>query len=124
MSIIQLNQIKNQINNLFEGKIDLSDVTDPSPESYFLTRALSAYSIHYLAPSRIGRRSRGRDRWRARQRPGRHSLRRAGAQALCGSVEKSKWIHNGNGQPENGDVKKFIAGVHDLCNLSFDRFND
>jgi hypothetical protein len=53
MSIIHLNQIKNQINALFEGKIDLSDVTDRNPENYFLTPALSAYSIHYLAQAEL-----------------------------------------------------------------------
>jgi hypothetical protein len=37
---------------------------------------------------------------------------------------QSKWIHSGNGEPENGDVRKFIAGIHDLGNLSFDRFNN
>jgi len=37
---------------------------------------------------------------------------------------QSKWIHSGTGEPENGDIKKFVAGIRDLVNLSFDRFND
>src|ERR1019366_9409834 len=36
---------------------------------------------------------------------------------------QSKWIKDGTGEPENGDVKKFLAGVRDLLNLQFDRFN-
>jgi hypothetical protein len=36
---------------------------------------------------------------------------------------QSKWIHSGTGEPENGDIKKFVGGIRDLVNLSFDRFN-
>jgi hypothetical protein len=38
-------------------------------------------------------------------------------------IVQSKWIHSGTGEPENGDVKKFVAGVRDLINLRFSRFN-
>ena len=47
---------------------------------------------------------------------------------MCKQVEvglvQSKWIHNGKGEPENGEVKKFISGIKDLLNFKFDRFND
>lgn len=36
---------------------------------------------------------------------------------------QSKWIHDGSGEPSNGDIKKFVAGIRDLFNLRFDRFN-
>ena len=36
---------------------------------------------------------------------------------------QSKWIKDGNGEPSNGDVKKFVAGVHDIFNLRVERFN-
>ena len=121
MSIIHLNQIKNQINTLFEGKIDLCDVTDPNPENYFLTRALSAYSIHYLAQAELdeaaaavtdGGNDNGLDAIHYDARERRLYL------------VQSKWIHSGNGEPENGDVKKFIAGIHDLCNLAIRKVNE
>jgi hypothetical protein len=38
-------------------------------------------------------------------------------------VVQSKWIRDGRGEPDNGDVKKFVAGIRDLFNQSFDRFN-
>jgi len=32
-------------------------------------------------------------------------------------------MRDGKGEPENGDVKKYLSGIKDLFNLSFDRFN-
>ncbi len=39
-------------------------------------------------------------------------------------VVQSKWIHDGSGEPSNGDMKKFVAGTKDLFNMRFDRFNE
>jgi len=54
MSVIHLTQIRAQIEKLFRGKIDLSDVDSPNCDpknldNFFLTRGLAAYAIHYLA---------------------------------------------------------------------------
>src|SRR5262249_41917392 len=51
MSIIHVNQIKNRVVALFDGKIDLTDIdkgkiSKGDLESQFLTRALAAYAIH------------------------------------------------------------------------------
>ena len=54
MSIIHVNQIKNQVVRLFESLVDLSDLGSPPAEireAFFLTRALAAYAIHYLSGS-------------------------------------------------------------------------
>lgn len=37
---------------------------------------------------------------------------------------QSKWIKDGVGEPENGDMKKFVAGIRDLFNGRMERFND
>jgi hypothetical protein len=125
MSVIHLNQIRAQVEKLFKGKIDLSDVDSPNCdpknlERVFLTRGLAAYAIHYLAQANV-------DESAAAVTDGGDDN---GIDAIYHDpVEKrlyivqSKWIHSGSGEPENGDVKKFIAGIKDLFDLSFDRFN-
>ena len=37
---------------------------------------------------------------------------------------QSKWIYNGKGEPSNADVKKFIAGIKDILNCRFHKFNE
>jgi len=52
MSIIHVNQIKNQVLKLFESLIDLRDLKEPPTdirEAFLLTRGLAAYAIHYLS---------------------------------------------------------------------------
>ncbi len=121
MSQIHLNAIRNNIGTLFDGKIDLSDVTEANRENSFLSRGLAAYTLHYLGHAETedaakavtdGFRDNGLDAiyYDARER------------RLY--LVQSKWIHSGTGEPENGDVKKFVGGIRDLVNLSFDRFNE
>jgi AIPR protein len=96
-------------------------VKEVEQENNFLTRALAAYAIHYLAQAEVdaaataitdGFNDNGIDaiHYDARER------------RLY--IVQSKWIHSGTGEPENGDVKKFVAGISDLFNLAFDRFNE
>jgi len=123
MSIIHVNQIRSHIHKLFDGLVDSSDVANAPAdqrEDFFLTRGLAAYAISYLAGI-------------------------APAIAALSVVDgaddngidaiyydeptkklylvQSKWIKDGAGEPSNGDVKKFLSGVHDLFNTQFDRFN-
>jgi hypothetical protein len=121
MSQIHLNAIRNKISTLFEGKIDLSDVKEADRENSFLSRGLAAYTLHYLAHAETedaakaitdGFQDNGLDAIYYDPRERRLYL------------VQSKWIHSGTGEPENGDVKKFVGGIRDLVNLSFDRFND
>jgi hypothetical protein len=124
MSIIHVNQIKNHILKLFSALIDLSDLNNQKPEmmeNFQLTRALGAYAIHYLSGASLENAANsitdgGDDN---------------GIDAIffdeankCLYLVQSKWIKNGSGEPENGDIKKFVIGVRDLVNLRFDRFNN
>jgi len=124
MSIIHVNQIKSQVLKLFTDLIDLSDLKNHTPEmrdNFLLTRALGAYAIHYLAG--------------ATPEDAANSITDAGDDNGIDAIffdepnkrlylVQSKWIKDGVGEPENGDIKKFVAGVRDLFNLRLDRFND
>jgi hypothetical protein len=126
MSIIHVNQIKTRVHELFDNKIDLSDVdagnlSPKARESFFLTRALAAYAIHVVGHVDVeaaaaavtdGGNDNGIDAIHYDERDKRLY------------VVQSKWIHDGKGEPENGDVKKFVSGVRDLFDQSFERFND
>lgn len=126
MSIIHVNQIRTRVQELFTNKIDLSDVDSGSiqpkeRDSFFLTRALAAYAIHTVGHVDVdaaaaavtdGGGDNGIDAIHYDEREKRLY------------IVQSKWIHDGRGEPENGDVKKFVSGVRDLFNQSFDRFND
>lgn len=123
MSILHVNQIKKHLESEFGDKINLSDISNANSEqknNFFLTRALAAYSIKYhaevsntIAPYAVtdGADDNGID-----------------AIYYCAIdktlyIVQSKWIHDGKGEPENGDIKKFLSGIKDLFNFNFDRFN-
>lgn len=105
---------------LFSGKVDLSDVNEGDKTNHLLTRGLAAYAVQYLADAEPddaakaitdGFDDNGLDAVYYDPRERRLYL------------IQSKWFHDGTGEPSNGDVKKFVAGVRDLFNLNFDRFN-
>jgi hypothetical protein len=123
MSTIQVNHIKGRVKELFDGKIDLADVKADAAnlENHFLTRGLAAYAIQYLARADVdasaaavtdGTSDNGIDAVYYDERDKRFY------------IVQSKWIHNGIGEPSNADIKKFVGGVKDLFNPSFDRFNE
>ena len=122
MSVIHVNQIRAHITNLFQGKIDMADIKceGQNYDNFFLSRALAAYAIYYLAQS---------------------PEKTAAVAVTDGSddngidglfyddhekrlyIVQSKWIHSGKSEPGRGEVDKFIVGITDLFNLRFDRFN-
>ncbi len=122
MSIIHVNQIKNHVSRLFDGRIDMRDAGKPGTDydNQFLTRSLAAYAIHYLSgadPVNVA-----------------NSITDGGDDNGIDAIfyheperrlyiVQSKWIHDGSGEPSNGDIKKFIGGVKDLFNMRFERFN-
>lgn len=123
MSIIHVNQIKNHVKRLFDGIIDMGDAGKPGHDydNHFLTRSLAAYSVHFLSGSdpmiagqaiTDGGKDNGIDAIFYHE-PERRLY-----------VVQSKWIHDGRGEPSNGDIKKFISGVKDLFNMRFERFNE
>ena len=122
MSIIQVNQLKRKIEETYSALIDVSDVVrEQDLKNCFLTRAYAAYALQVLANieptiaslcitdtfndngiDAIYYNSQFNELW----------------------IVQSKWIKNGNGEPQLGDVSKFIQGIKDLIELKFDRFND
>ncbi len=122
MSIIHVNQIKNHVSGLFKDKIDMTDAGKPGTdyENQLLSRSLAAYSIYFLSGADIlsvgksitdGGNDNGIDAVFYHE-PERRLY-----------IVQSKWIHDGGGEPSNGDIKKFLGGVKDLFNMSFERFN-
>src|SRR5690242_4168636 len=122
MSIIHVNQIKAQLINTFHGKIDMGSI-DPEHSTYeevLLSRSLAAYALMHYA--------------NITEHIAAASITDGGDDNGLDSVyydeyEKilylgqSKWIKDGTGEINNGDVKKFIAGVKDLLDFKLDRFN-
>lgn len=122
MSIIHVNHIRTKLEEVFNDLVDLSDVlsTGEQRDNFFLTRSLCAYAlIHHSSCSATqaaqsivdGGSDNGIDG--IFYDPNTKTL----------YIVQSKWIHDGKGEPSNGDVKKFIAGIKDLFDFKFDRFN-
>lgn len=123
MSILHVNQIKAQLQRMFNGKIDMSDYLS-KPESErdvaFLSRALAAFSLVLTADALPEKAADcvtdgGQDN---------------GIDAIYfDDVEKvlylvqSKWKQDGHGSIERGEGQKFIQGAKDLVNARFGRFN-
>jgi hypothetical protein len=123
MSIIHVNQIKTQVTRQLAPHLDLTDAeraTAEMREALMLSRGLAAYALMIRAAA---------------------TPETAAAAVTDGSQDngldavyfdepnkrlylvQSKWIRDGVGEPENGDIKKFVAGVRDLFNGNMDRFN-
>lgn len=122
MSVIHVNQIRAQIKKLYTGKIDLSDVnaTGNELDNFFLSRGLAAYTVQFLAATDMdGAASSVTD---GGGDNGIDALYYDDAEKVLYLVQ-AKWIHSGIGEPENGEVKKFVSGVRDLFNMRFERFN-
>lgn len=122
MSNLHLLHIQNHIQSLYKGKIDLADCSskDKELETKELTRALSAYGIQILCsatPDQIspfiidGGDDNGIDCFFYDQT----------TKILY--ISQSKWMKDGIGAPELGDVKKFVDGIRDLVNQRYNRFN-
>jgi hypothetical protein len=123
MSKVQVNQIRVMLQKLFTGQIQLSDLaTRPQREQddAFLSRSLAAYALVVssdvppdVAASHVvdGFDDNGID-----------AIHYDAAQRRLVLVQ-SKWMHDGNGSPQVGDVLKFVRGVNDLLKADFAAFN-
>lgn len=124
MSRIQVNHIRTALSNLFDGKIDISDYASRSEEERkkaFNSRALAAYSIHIIASASIddsatsitdGYNDNGIDAVYYDE------------QQNTLYLIQSKFIEEGTGEPETGDLRKFRDGVIDLIEERYARFNE
>ena len=117
--MVEFNQVKKRIKKDFTNLIDLSDITISNSvdrENFFLTRALSAYTISHFAQieNEIAANSvvdGGNDN-------GIDAIYYDEKSRLLYLIQ-SKWRHDGKSEPSNGDIKKFIEGVKDLFNQRF-----
>ncbi len=122
MSIVHINQIKNRLEKLFAGCVDMSDQKHgtESYKSMLLSRSLAAYAVYHFAEctpedaanSLIdGADDNGIDAVYFDENE------------LKLYLVQSKWIHDGRGEPDNASIKKFTSGIRDLLSLNLDRFN-
>lgn len=124
MSVIHVRHIKKALNALYDGKIDLNDVQERSQtdiENHFLSRALAAYAIYFLAEASIE--DSANSVVDTFDDNGIDAIKYDPTTSSLWLIQ-SKWIHSGNGCPEAGDVQKYVAGIKDLINAKWDRFNN
>ncbi|PSM46655.1 abortive phage infection protein, partial [Chroococcidiopsis sp. CCALA 051] len=122
--VLQLRQVKNQLTRTLTQLIDLSDMSNKSQddrEKIRLSRSYAAYSLISLASVETnialdaivdGYKDNGIDAifydedenilWLA----------------------QAKWINSGKGEPDTGEVNKFVRGIRHLIDLEFSRFNE
>lgn len=123
MSLLHVNQIKNHLIEKLTGLIDTNDQINASEESrtdFFLTRALAAYSIKYHA--HIEESIAALSVTDGPDDNGIDAIHYDEVDKIL-FISQSKWIHDGRGEPSQGDIKKFLDGIKDLFNSHFDRFN-
>jgi hypothetical protein len=120
---LHVNHLKVAIEKSFKDKIDLTDVNNKPPEELekiFLTRGLASYALQVLASTDVDVSAKsivdGYDD------NGIDAILFDRNQKILWLVQ-SKWIEKGAGEPDNGEVKKFTGGIHDLIDLKLDRFN-
>ncbi|WCC46262.1 AIPR family protein [Tenacibaculum finnmarkense] len=124
MSKLHVNHIKVRLKEIYSDLIDLDDVKhkkEEDVENHFLTRAYTAYTLQVLsglAPEICsanivdGYKDNGID------------LIHYDSQSKNLWIIQSKFIKNGNGEPDSGEILKFTKGIRDLIDLKFERFND
>ena len=124
MGTLHISHIKAALKKRFSDLIDLSDlpqkILETEKENFFLSRALSAFVVAELASidDKIavkavvdGSRDNGIDAFYFDQK-----------EQVCYLIQ-SKWIHNGKGSVELGEMHKFLQGVQDLLEFKLERFN-
>lgn len=120
MQNLKIIRIKQNMLRLFEGKIDLQDVTDKNMDDIFITRSLAAFALVMVCGLEYGVAAK-------HITDGYHDI---GIDAIyVDAVQKkivliqSKWRKNGNGGISKSESSSFISGVNRVINLSFDGCN-
>jgi AIPR protein len=123
MSALHLSQIRKRLEQTVFPYIDMHDqrIGTETYEQMQRSRALAAYIVHHLtsctpedaAKSLVdGSGDNGVDAIYFQESD----------EKLY--VVQAKWFIDGKGEPDNGSVKKFTAGIRDLTSLNFERFNE
>jgi hypothetical protein len=122
MSIIHVRHIKAKLEDIYSSKISLSDLRETdNKEDHFLTRSFAAYSLQVLA--NIDPDVAASSVFDSYDDNGIDAIYFDRKNKLLWILQ-SKWIKNGNGEPDTGEVNKFCKGIKDLIELQLDRFNE
>lgn len=125
MSQLHVLHIQTTLEQLYSKKIDMKDYAskpddDKDKNNAFLSRSLAAYALSQEARIEV-------DSAAASVVDGGED---SGIDAIYWDqnnhlvyLVQSKWINSGNGSPEQGDIQKFIKGIHNLLDSKFDRFS-
>lgn len=123
MSVLHVAQIARRIREVFSAGIHKDDLNprDPEIDTKTQTRGLAAFAVHALTECTINEACAavtdgGDDN-------GIDAIFYSEAQN-CLVLAQSKWIKDGNSEPDSAEVCKFCNGVRDLVNSEFDRFNE
>lgn len=123
MAILHVQQIRGYLQRTFGQLVDIADYADASAEqreNVFLSRAVAALALMYLADIPAARAAgtitdgtgdNGIDAVHFDESEKRLYL------------VQSKWNADGRGSVDRGDIQKYITGFHDIVNTRFARFN-
>jgi hypothetical protein len=123
MAILHIGHIKAALKKRFDGLIDLSDVPNAKGddvENFFLTRSLAAFVIAELA--NVDDKIAAKAIVDGSKDNGLDAFYFDATDRVCYLVQ-SKWVHNGKGSIEVGEVHKFLQGVTDLLGSKLDSFD-
>lgn len=121
---VQVQQITNKLIELFGDHIDLSDVTqhnDQVRNDHLITRALAAYAVYWKTGCSIEEAAKSIT----------DGTNDNGIDALYYNknnkritIVQSKYIKNGNSEPESSEIRTFRDGVFDLIEDRLHKFNN
>jgi len=124
MVSVQLRRIKKKLEENLVNLIDMSDSATRQPkdkEKACLSRSYTAYSLVSLASAKEEEASQAIV----------DGFKDNGIDAIYYEEKESilwlvqgKWIESGNGEPETGEVGKFIQGIKDIIDFKFSKFNE
>jgi hypothetical protein len=123
MAILHIGHIRAALKKRFDGLIDLSDVPNAKGddlENFFLTRSLAAFVIAELA--RVDDKIAAKAIVDGSKDNGLDAFYFDPTERVCYLIQ-SKWIHNGKGSMEVGEVHKFLQGVTDLLESNLGAFD-
>jgi len=120
---LKVNRIKAFLDKTFDGLIDLTDIQKKpldEQKKMFYSRSLAAFSL--LSTCGISAEEAGIALVDGYDDGGIDAIYFDGASKNLWLVQ-SKFIENGSGGLDNGDIEKFAKGVRKLINADFSRFN-
>jgi hypothetical protein len=122
VSSLRVNQIKNSLNKLFDGLIDLSDLSprDSQLDLKRVSRQLAALAV--LRATGCSPEEAGQSVCDGTADNGIDAIFH---DATAGEVVivQSKWIQSGSGEPSARDIGIFVEGVEDIIEQKLEAFN-